>query len=76
MGATEILKVLEKGEPMSMVEISQLVDCGISPLRKSMARLLRDHISNIKVKRLTSEEVKKKYGKCRAGRTYIYWIEK
>ena len=76
MGATEILKVLEKGEPMSMVEISQLVDCGISPLRKSMARLLRDISSNVKVKRLTPEEIKQKYGKLKPGRIFLYWIEK
>ena len=70
------MKVLEKSEPLSMVEISKLVECGITPLRKAMARLLKDCIANVKVKRLTPEEIIEKYGKCRAGRTYIYWVEK
>lgn len=76
MGAAEILKILEKNKPLSMVEISKLVECEISPLRKTMARLLKDCIANVKVKRLTAEEIKEKYGKCRAGRTYVYWVEK
>jgi len=59
-----------------MVEISELVECEITSLRKTMARLLRDCIANVKVKKLTPEEVMKKYGKCRAGRAYVYWIEK
>ena len=74
MGAAEVLEVLKKNKPMSMVEISELVDCEISPLRKTIARLLKDCTANVKVKRLTPEEIIKKYGKCRAGRTYIYWI--
>ena len=74
MGAAEILKILEKNKPLSMVEISKLVDCEISPLRKTMARLLKDCIANVKVKRLTSEEILEKYGKRKPGRIYIYWI--
>jgi len=74
MGAAEILKVLEKNKPMSMVEISKLVSCEISPLRKTIARLLKDCTANVKVKRLTPEEILEKYGKRKPGRIYIYWI--
>ena len=77
MGATEILRVLEKkGEPLSMLEISKNVDCNLDSLRSAMARLLNDISSGVKVKRLTPEEIKQKYGKHKPGRIFIYWIEK
>jgi len=76
MGASKILKVLEKNsEPLSIIEISKLVnDCEISSLRKTMARLLKDCIANVKVKKLTPEEIMEKYGKRRPGRNYVYWV--
>ena len=76
MGATEILKALEKGDKLTAMDIANKSHCGFTAVKQGIKRLMKDVSVNIKVENLTNEEKKKRYGHILGGRIHIYWIDK
>jgi len=75
MGATEILRALEKGDKLSVIEIANKSHCGFEAVKQGVRRLLKDTSVNLKFDLLDNEEKRKRYGHIKSGRIRIYWVD-
>lgn len=74
MGATEILKALEKGDRLTCTEIAKKSKCSESSVKQGVRRLLNDVSENLEYRDLTNEEKIERYGKVVGCRVYVYWL--
>lgn len=74
MGATEVLKILNKGEPLTALEISERINCSSDATKVVIKRLLKDVSENIKFRDLTPEEKKQRYGRNIGVSVRIFWL--
>ena len=74
MGATEILKILEKGDKLTITEITERTNCSYVATCKALSRLLKDVSENLHKRILTREEKTKKYGRNIGCTVYLYWL--
>ena len=75
MGASEILKILEKSELLTALDISKKTRCSVVAVRHSLKRLVKDISEDVKVRLMTLEEKQQKYGRKLGKKIYIYWID-
>ena len=75
MSATEIIQILKKGKPLTMIEISKYAECSLPALHKTMSSLKKDKSENIQFRELQSEEKKERYGRKIGHCVYVYWID-
>ena len=74
MGATEILKILEKGDKLTIAEITEKTNCSYVGTCKALSRLLKDVSENLHKRTLTGEEKIEKYGRKVGCIVYLYWL--
>lgn len=59
-----MLKLLKKkNQPLTSKEIAGLIDIGQRSVRRILSNLQKDCLVNLKVRKLTTEEIIKRYGK-------------
>jgi len=74
MGATEILKALEKGDRLTCVEIAKKSNCSEPSVRQGIRRLINDTSENVEFRCLTVEEKIQRYGKKIYCKVHVYWL--
>lgn len=77
MGAGDVVKVLERSrEPLTSTEISEIMNQAASSVKRILRALLKDCSVNIKFKRLSFDEKKKRYGHVvNPTLIRVYWLE-
>ena len=75
MGASEILKALEKGDKLTTIEIAQKVNYSEAAVKQAIKRLLKDVSENVEFRFLTQEEKVERYGRKLGCRIRLYWLE-
>jgi hypothetical protein len=76
MGATEVLRVLRKNEPLTAEEIARLSNQGSQAVRRIIGDLLKDKSEHIAYRTLSLKEKKEKFDKKLNCRIFVYWIKK
>jgi len=76
MGATDVLKVLERNRDKKLTskEISESATIVISCVRRILTSLIKDTSVNLKYRDLTFEEKKEKFGHVVNPLVRVYWI--
>jgi len=76
MGATEIIKALEKNPNMEFTstELQNIMDCAASSVRHALKNLFKDPLQPVERRVLSFDEKKEKYGRVINPRIIVYWI--
>lgn len=74
MGASEVLKVLDKDRELTSTEIAEILDASISSVKRIIGCLLKDITESVEVRELTREEKIARYGYVVPARIRVYKI--
>ena len=75
MGATEVLKLLDRSPDLTSTEIAEMLDKSASAVKTILRKLLTDPIENVNRRQLTEEEKINRFGKKLNTKIFVYWID-
>lgn len=75
MGATEIIKILEKETELTAIELAERIGCSNISVNQSIRRLVKEVCAEVKVRKLSPEEKLQRYGKRVNSRVFVYFID-
>lgn len=66
--------MLEGGDKLTSIEITERLDCSVRAVTQAIKRLLKDPSSNVEFRNLTLSEKEERYGHKFGCKVYIYWL--
>ena len=76
MGVQEILEILDKGDKLTLLEISEKSGYCKRSVGRAVTRLLKDVSEDIGFRILTPEEKTEKYGHKISCEVKLFWLNK